>query len=103
MISAIINVIIAIIINNIALGHTLKKCLVVDSSTNIELFEYGGKVYDKNKFIQLKTKTLKRAISKRYLEENLEKYESGLFESKTPDLDMAIIEAYKNAIRDRDI
>ena len=78
----------------------MKKCLIVDSSTNVELFEYKGKVYDKNKFIQLKAESLASSgISQRNLKKTLEEYESELVKSKTPDLDMALIEAYKRVIR----
>ena len=95
-----ISAIIAMIIGNIKFKKMLKKCLIVDSSTNVELFEYKGKVYDKNKFIQLKVESLADSgISQRNLKKTLEEYESGLVKSKTPDLDMALIEAYKRVIR----
>lgn len=90
--------IIALIIANIKFKKMLKECLIVDDSANVELFEYKGKVYDKKKFIQLKAESLEGA-SQRSLKKTLEEYESELVESKTPDLDMAIIEAYKMVIK----
>lgn len=95
-----ISAIIAMIIGNIKFKIMLKKCLIVDSSADIELFEYKGKVYDKNKFIQLKAESLVYSgISTKNLKKTLAEYESGLVKSKTPDLDMALIAAYKKAIR----
>ena len=88
------------LIANIKFKNMLKKCLVVDSSTNIELFEYKGKVYDKKRFIRLKAESLEYSgISQKNLKKTLEEYESGLIKSKTPDLDTALIEAYKKVIR----
>ena len=37
-------------------------------------------------------------ISQRNLKKTLAEYESGLVKSKTPDLDMVLIEAYKRVI-----
>lgn len=99
MIKGIIQVIIAWIIANIKLKSMLKKCLIVDTSTDVEMFEYKGKVYDKKKFIELKVKSLQYSgISQSNLKKTLEEYESGLVNSKHPDLDMAFIEAYKAVI-----
>ena len=90
---------IAMIIGNIKFKIILKKCLIVDSSTNIELFEYKGKTYDRNKFIQLLAESLENSgLSKKSLRRKLEEYQSGLINSKTPDLDLAFIEAYKMVI-----
>ena len=89
--------IIALIIANIKFKNMLKKCLIADGSTDAELFEYKGKVYDKMKFIQLKAESLEGA-NQRSLKKALKEYESELVESKNPDLDMAIIEAYKMVI-----
>lgn len=95
-----IQAIIAMIIANIKFKNMLKKCLIEDTSTNVELFEYKGKVYDKKKFIELKVESLEYSgISQRNLKKQLEEYESRLVKSKTPDLDMALIEAYKKVIR----
>lgn len=95
-----IQAIIAMIIANIKFKSMLKKCLIVDTSTDVEMFEYKGKVYDKKKFIELKVESLQYSgISQRNLKETLEEYESGLVKSKYPDLDMAFIEAYKAVIR----
>lgn len=92
--------IIAMIIANIKFKSMLKKCLIVDTSTDVEMFEYKGKVYDKKKFIELKVESLQYSgISQRKLKKTLEEYESGLVKSKHPDLDMAFIEAYKTVIR----
>ena len=96
----VIQAIIAMIIANIEFKNMLKKCLIEDTSTNVGLFEYKGKVYDKKKFIELKVESLEYSgISQRNLKKQLEEYESGLVKSKTPDLDMALIEAYKKVIR----
>lgn len=84
------------IIANIKFKSMLKKCLIEDTSADVEMFEYKGKIYDKKKFVKLKVESLESSgISQRNLEKTLKEYESGLIKSKTPDLDMALIEAYK--------
>lgn len=95
-----ISAMIAMIIGNIKFKRILKKCLVVDpSSADIDLFEYKGNAYDKNKFIELQAESLEDSgISQKNLKKRLEEYQSGLITSKTPDLDMAFIEAYKKVI-----
>ena len=94
-----IQALIFMLIGHIKFKGMLKKCLVL-GETNLELFEYKGKLYDKKKFIQLKAESLEYSgISQRNLKKTLEEYESGLVKSKTPDLDMALIEAYKMVIR----
>ena len=91
--------IIMAIIGYIKFKNMLKKCLVVDPSTDVELFEYKGKVYDKNKYIQLNAESLKRSnTSQKELKKSLAELESGLVNSKNPDLQMALIEAYKKVI-----
>ena len=94
-----ISSIIAMIIGNIQFRKMLKNCLIVEQCAEIELFEYKGKLYNKRKFIDLKIDSLKRSgISKKNLKKVLEQYENGLVNSKTPDLDMAFIEAYKTVL-----
>lgn len=74
----------------------LKKCLVIENTENVTLFEYKGKAYDRKKFIRQEAEyMLGRDISHKTIREQLEKYESDLVKSKTPDFDMAMIEVYK--------
>ena len=77
----------------------LKKCLVIENVNNVTLFEYKGKAYDRKKFITLETEHLyERNLDKKTLQKHLDEYESELVKSKSPDLDAAIIEAYKIVI-----
>ena len=74
----------------------LKKCLVIENTENVELFEYKGKAYDRKKFIRLEAEHLyDRDLDRKTLQKHLDQYESDLVKSKSPDLDAAIIEAYK--------
>ncbi len=98
MISGLIFGLIGSIIASIRFKALLKQCLIVDNNTDIELFEHKGKTYDRKKFIELQADRLK-SVSQRELKKQLEQYESGLVKSKTPDIDMAIIEAYKSVIQ----
>lgn len=77
----------------------LKKCLVIENTENVELFEYKGKAYDRKKFIQLEADYLYYSdMKEKTLQKHLDERESELVKSKTPDLDAAVIEAYKIAI-----
>ncbi len=95
-----IRALIFMLINHIRFSLMLKKCLVIENVDNVELFEYKGKAYDRKKFIQIKAESLcdDMNMSKKVLEKHLDNYESNLVKSKNPDLDTAIIEAYKIAI-----
>ena len=95
-----IQALILMLINHIRLKIMLKKCLVDQNVNNVELFEYKGKAYDRNKFIQLKAEALcnNMSMSKKIMTKHLTDYQSNLVKSKAPDLDAAIIEAYKIAI-----
>ena len=70
----------------------LKKCVVIENTENVELFEYKGKAYDRKKFIRLEAEYLyERDMKRKTLEKQLDEYESNLVKSKTPDLDAALI------------
>ena len=92
--------IIAMIIGHIRFKRMLSYCLVETPSPTIEVFEYKGKLYNKERFIRLKVESIRElGISQRSLKETLTKYESNLANSEHPDLDMVLIEAYKRVIR----
>lgn len=91
-----ISAIIVMLIGQIKFKKMLKKCLISNNINDIELFEYKGKLYDKNKFVKLKSKSLLMSgMSKKDMIKQLDKYKSNLTKSKTPDLDMALIQAYE--------
>ena len=91
-----ISAIITMIFNYIRFRSWLKKCLITDPSTNVEVFEYKGKIYDRKKYIQLRFDFL---LDNDCPIKNLKKYiadmEVGLVSSKNPDLSMTELEAYK--------
>ena len=51
------------IIARIKFNKLLKQCLTT-SQSGVECFEYNGNLYDKEKFIQLKSKALIEAYKK---------------------------------------
>ncbi len=77
----------------------LKMCLVIENVNNVTLFEYKGKAYDRDKFIELEVEYLSsRNLDRKTLQKHLEEYQSELINSKTPDLVAATIEAYNIVI-----
>ncbi len=88
---------IAALIGRLLFLARMKKCLLVDITGDVEAFEYKGKTYDKRKFVTLQANAI-TGMKLKDLQNNLNELESELVRSKTPDLDMALIEAYKVAI-----
>lgn len=91
------------------LRRLLKKCRIHRLPCGADLFECGGKLYDKYLFargfreiqetyllflnrIYYPTFCNRQERLLRWLEDDLESYMDGLVTSKTPDLDIAIIE-----------
>lgn len=91
---------IASLIGFLRFRSRLKQCLLPSASENVEAFEYKGKIYNKAKFILLQSDAV-ADLKLRDLEKQLNEYESGLVKSETPDLDIAIIDAYKLAISNK--
>ena len=90
---------IASLISFIKFKKILKKCLVVDNNECLDTFEYKGKIYNREKFIELEVNQLKSGnLKKSDLVKSLNDCEAELPKSKTPDLDKALIEAYKKVI-----
>lgn len=86
--------------SRISLYRMLKKCLVKTPKPNDKLFEYKGKVYDRRKFVFLYDDRLRTSgLSQKKLKKSLEEHQANLVKSKHPDLDMAIIDAYKSALK----
>ena len=99
MLQGLIMGLIGTLIAHIKFKKMLNECLVEENLENVTLFEYKGKTYDRKKFIKLKALSLYEAdIKKKDLEKQLAELESDLVKSKTPDLDSAIIRAYKLVI-----
>ncbi len=96
-----LSAIITMLIEYIKFRIMVKKCLIEDGSAVEEVFEYKGRKYDKRKFVQLKVESLEQAgLSQRLLKKHLKEYEDNLSTSKTPDLDMAFIEAFRMVIKE---
>ena len=74
----------------------LKQCLI-EGTTEIEVFEYKGRLYNRQRFVQLKAVDI-LSLSWRDLHKQLMEYETGLVSSKYPDLDKALIDAYRLAL-----
>jgi|GEM_PF-4441063 len=70
-----------VIARSIALRILRRKCLVPDGSAATETFAYKGKVYDKNKYIDLQSKRLSKQKEKD-LVKMLDEYESDLSKGK---------------------
>ena len=73
-----------------------RRCRV-EGASDIEVFEYEGLLYNKQRFIQLKAKELSSTRWKKLLAE-LTNLESGLVNTTQPDLELALMDAYKLAI-----
>ena len=75
----------------------LRKCLVKEEEKPDQIFEFKGKIYDRKKYVRLKAKDF-RGYKREDIENQIASYKSGLIQSKQPDLDSAIIDAYQIAM-----
>ncbi len=87
------------LISRVKFEKMLKECFVEENAENATLFTYKGKTYDREKFIQLTAQALHgRNVKKKDLEKQLAELESNLAKSESPDLDSAIIDAYRSVL-----
>lgn len=66
----------------------------------MEVFEYKGKYYNRQLFVSQKADSL-YDLKKQTIESQLNKYESGMVNSKHPDLDLAFIDVWKLALESK--
>ena len=89
----------ASIIAYIRYNILLKKCLVEENVENVTVFEFKGKTYDRNKYIELMTKSIQAdGLKKKDLEKRLAKLESELDRDQNYDMDLALIESYQRVL-----
>lgn len=94
-----ISSLIAMLIGNNKFKKQLEQCLIVGDAGDKEVFEYDGNIYDKQKFVEIKAASLSSSgMSRRDLQKQLYEYERKLATSETPDLDKAMIAAYKKVL-----
>lgn len=94
MISGIINAIIAIIIRKISLSRLLNQCLIDNDDSNIDTFEYKGKIYDKGKYIKGRCIKLEE-LNKKQLNNLIKDATSYIENGKIDELQKCELEALK--------
>ena len=78
-----------------------RRCLV-EGASDIEVFEYEGLLYDRQRFIQYKAADIS-SMKWKELTAALTEFESGLVNDEQPDLALALIDAYKLALAQKKV
>lgn len=92
--------IILMIIEHIRLKSLLKKCFIDNGGAYIEVFDYNGKLYDKNKYVQLKAEILS-TLSNKQLKISVENQTQILGKTNYPEMVSAEIQAIELAMSRR--